>query len=108
MLWLPSGGLELLIPEAVSLGRASEDEYNPTLDDENIGGGVKALPGVILTRPTGSSGQELPPVIWRWSKCVQSLGECFPVSQPLETPDAVLMERRLYCRALLYQAPCPV
>ena len=49
----PSGGLELLRPEAVSLGRPSEDQYNPTLDDWNVGGGVKALPGVILTRPMG-------------------------------------------------------
>ena len=42
-----------MIPEAVSLGRASEDEYNPTLDDGNIGSGVKALPEVILIWPTG-------------------------------------------------------
>ena len=49
----PSGGLELLIREAVSLGKPSEDEYNPTLDDGNIGRGVKVLPGVILTRPMG-------------------------------------------------------
>ena len=52
MLGPPSSGLELLIPEAVSLGRASEDEYSPTLDDGNIGR-VKALPGVIVTRAAG-------------------------------------------------------
>ena len=52
MLGPPSGGLELLIPEAVSLGRASEDEYSPTLDDGNIGR-VKALPGVIVTQAAG-------------------------------------------------------
>ena len=49
----PSGGLKLLIPEAVLLGSASEDEYNPTLDDKSIGGGVRALPEDILIRPMG-------------------------------------------------------
>ena len=34
----PGGGLELLPPETVALGRLSEEEYRPTLDDGNIGG----------------------------------------------------------------------
>ncbi len=34
----PGGGLELLTPDAVALGRLSEEEYRPTLDDGNIGG----------------------------------------------------------------------
>lgn len=36
----------------VSLARASEDEYSPTLDDRNIGG-VKALLGIILRSAEG-------------------------------------------------------
>jgi len=48
----PSGGLELLTPDVAALGRPSEDEYCPTLDDGSIGG-VSALPGIILTRAAG-------------------------------------------------------
>ena len=48
----PVGGLELLTPDVVTLGIPSGDEYRAVLDDKNVGG-VKALPGIILTRATG-------------------------------------------------------
>ena len=38
VLGLPSGGLERLTPDVAALGRPSEDEYYPTLNDGSIGG----------------------------------------------------------------------
>ena len=48
------GGLELLMPVIV-LGMPTGHEYRAKLDDGNVAG-VKALPGVIVTRAAGVLG----------------------------------------------------
>ena len=49
------GGLELLIPDVVVLGRPSGDEYQATLEDGNVAGD-NGLPGVMVTRAAGVCG----------------------------------------------------
>ena len=70
--------------------------------------GCRLYRELFLHEPWGSIGQGLPPVIRRWSKFAQPVGACFPVSLPLETPDAVQMECCQHYRGLLHQVLCVV
>jgi len=49
------GGLELLIPDGVVLGKPSGDEYRATLDHGNVAG-YKSQAGVMVTRAAGVLG----------------------------------------------------